>query len=218
MNPKIEIAKALAVLCELTGTELSSTAMDMMVNDLLEYPLGNVMKALERCRKELKGRLTLAAIIDCIDTGLPNADEAWALVVEGLRNEAVTIVIPEIAQLAAGTARELWLGRDQTGARMAFREAYNRLQHEKQGQPIKWVVEAGTDKEQREARIREAVQLGRINHERALVYLPDTATETREMLLTGNLLSDEQKRLGQQNTGKLIALLAEKMSIPSDAA
>ena len=128
-KPKaLQILEAVAVAAELTGTELSDVAKGAMVEELAAHDLQTVLNALNRCRKELTGRLTLAAILQRLETGLPSADEAFGMLLEGWRNEDLTVVVPEIAMQAAGNgAYELFAANDKTGARMAFRESYERM-------------------------------------------------------------------------------------------
>ena len=153
-DKEIRIVEALAVCAELTGTQLSDAAMNAMVEDLLAYDTGTVLAALNRCRRELAGRLTLAAILQRLDTGLPSADEAFGLLAEGWRNEALTVVVPEIAMQAAGMgAFGLFQAGDKTGARMAFREAYVRLAADVR--EARWTVSAGSDREQRTRAVTE---------------------------------------------------------------
>ena len=78
---KPSILKAIAVTAELTGTELSEAALRVMAGDLDTYPEAAVLRALDRCRRELKTRLTLAAALERIEgqDGRPGADEAWAI-------------------------------------------------------------------------------------------------------------------------------------------
>lgn len=205
------ILKAITVICEMTDTQWSVAATKMAIADLSVYPFEPVKIALQRVRRECRGRLTLAAILDCLDDGYPSADEAWAQVSDGMTSEALTIVIPEIAQLAAGEARTLWINGDKYGARMAFTKMYDRMKAQQQGAACKWVIEAGTDKEQRDAKVKEAVEMGRIQTQRALGYLADHSPETRELLQTGKVLTPEQRQLGQKNTGRLLSLLADKI-------
>ena len=61
MMPHEQILQAIMVTAELTGAELSPAAQAVMVDDLMAYPLPAVLSALTRCRRELTGRLTLAA-------------------------------------------------------------------------------------------------------------------------------------------------------------
>lgn len=215
MGNKIEIAQALAVAAELTGTALSEMAFDVMVSDLAEFETDAVLNALNRCRRELTGRLTLAAVLERIDNGLPSADEAWGMLVEGLKDECVTVVVPEIAQQAAGNgASELFLSGDKTGARMAFKEAYSRLSVKiNQAEGVKWVVSRGYDAEQAKTAIMEAVRQGRISKDAALMALPSQADDEREKLETGRVLTLEQKQAHKQRIAPILKLIAEKKAM-----
>ncbi|OSI16525.1 hypothetical protein BWD09_07115 [Neisseria dentiae] len=218
MGNKIEIAKALAVTAELTATELSDMAMEAIVEDLAVYETAAVLKALNRCRRELSGRLTLAAVIERIDTGLPSADEAFGMLVEGWKNEALTVVVPEIAMKAAGNgAHELFLANDKTGARMAFRDAYQRFAADLQinGGAVKWFVSKGSDRNHQVQAVMEAVRLGRLKQDEAAKYLPCEAAEERLLLTENRLLTNEEKQTALKHTGKLLKLLKSKMVVQS---
>ena len=65
------IARAIVVAAEITGTELSPTTLGVMVSDLGAYSEEQVLAAIDRCRRELTHRLTLADIISRIDDGRP---------------------------------------------------------------------------------------------------------------------------------------------------
>ena len=90
---KASILKAVAVTAELTGAELSETALRVMAADLDSYSETAVLRALDRCRRELKARLTLGAVLERIEEqdGRPGADEAWAIAL-GALDEADTVV------------------------------------------------------------------------------------------------------------------------------
>ena len=208
---ELAIIQALTVCAELTGTQLSEAAFDVMVDDLMAYEAQSVLAALNRCRRELTGRLTLAAILQRLDTGLPSADEAFGMLVEGWRNEALTVVVPAIAMQAAGNgAQELYFSGDKTGARMAFREAYERLAADVQGKTA-WFVSAGNDRDQRSAAVMAAVKAGRLEQQQAAGYLPHEAAAERLLLAENRVLLPAEKAAAQQHTGKLLALLADKM-------
>ena len=49
---------------EVMGTELKPASIMLMTDDLADYPLDSVLSALKRCRREISGRLTLAAIVE----------------------------------------------------------------------------------------------------------------------------------------------------------
>ena len=173
-----KILEAVSVTAELTGADLSENAKAAMVEELLPFGVGKSLDALNRCRRELTGRLTLAAILQRLDTGLPSADEAFGLLAEGWRNEALTVVVPEIAMQAAGMgAFGLFQAGDKTGARMAFREAYGRLAADVR--EARWTVSAGSDREQRTRAVEAAVRDGRLDAHRAAAYLPSEAAEAR---------------------------------------
>lgn len=191
---ELAIIQALTVCAELTGTQLSEAAFDVMVDDLMAYEAQSVLAALNRCRRELTGRLTLAAVLQRLDTGLPSADEAFGMLVEGWRNEALTVVVPAIAMQAAGNgAQELYFGGDKTGARMAFKGAYERLAANVQSKAA-WFVSAGNDRDQRSAAVMAAVKAGRLEQEQAAAYLPSEAVEERLMLTENRTLTLEEKQ------------------------
>lgn len=209
----VAIDEALTVCCEMTATELSAAAKAAVIEDLLAYETGQVLKALNRCRRELTGRLTLAAILDRIDTGLPSADEAFGMLAEGWRNEALTVVVPVIAMQAAGNgAWDLFAAGDKTGARMAFRDSYGRLAAEIRagGGRADWFVSKGHDREHQTRAVMEAVKLGRLSQREAAAYLPSEAGEERYLLETGKVLTEEQRRIGRQVTADLLALLDKR--------
>lgn len=222
-DKEMKIAQALAVCAELTNTQLSPAAMNVMVDDLLVYPLPDVMTALQRCRRELSSRFTLAEILARLPNQLPQADEAWALVFEAWQNEAVTVVLPEIAQLAAGSSRAFVMldQKDKTAARMAFKTAYEKMRGEvlASGEKPKWTISAGSDSVNRECVLLQAVKDGKLSREEVGYYLPNTAIETR-LLLTANVdvalivdkkakpLSNEE---GRARVAELIAYLDDQM-------
>lgn len=173
MNPRV--IKAIAVTAELTGTELSESAIRVMEADLAAYPEANVLQALDRCRKELKGRMTLAAILERVAEcdGRPGSEEAWAIALAS-NDEAETVVWTEEIALAMSVASPLLEARDKVAARMAFCEAYERIVRvaRQAGIPCHWVASLGTDAGRRATALASAVQVGRIAHSQALQYLP----------------------------------------------
>lgn len=207
-DKEIRIAQALAVCAELTGTQLSDAATNAMLDELLAYDTGTVLAALNRCRRELTGRLTLAAILQRLDNGLPSADEAFGLLAEGWRNESLTVVVPEIAMQAAGMgAFGLFQAGDKMGARMAFREAYTRLAADVR--EARWTVSAGSDREQRTRAVAEAVKVGRLTAQRAAAYLPAEAVEER-LQLAGQKLLPHEREAGRRQAAGILAMLAGK--------
>ncbi len=170
-----EITRALAVTAELTGTELSRVAMQAMEADLSQYPAQAVLHALNRCRRELTGRLTLAAILDRLNAvdGRPTANEAWAIALRGF-DESQTIITNEEINEGMRSARSILDAGDEVGARMAFRDAYERIvaMNRDSGVAPKWYPSLGSDKRLREMAIVDAAEKGLIDGEHYLPMLP----------------------------------------------
>lgn len=174
-----EITKALAVTAELTGTELSAISLKAMEAELSQYPVRAVLDALNRCRRELTGRLTLAAVLERINAidGRPTANEAWAIALRGF-DEAQTIVTNEEINEAMHAARPVLDAGDEVGARMAFRDAYERIVslNRANGDVPKWYPSLGTDKRLREMVIADAASKGLIDSTHYLSLLPPRIT------------------------------------------
>lgn len=162
---KASILKAVAVTAELTGAELSETTLRVMAADLDSYSETAVLRALDRCRRELKARLTLAAVLERIEEqdGRPGADEAWAIAL-GALDEADTVVWTDEMAQAFAVAQPVLEARDKVGARVAFRDAYDRLVREAReaGRGCRWVASIGHDATRREAALTQAVERGRV--------------------------------------------------------
>lgn len=110
-----------------------------------------------------------AHIIDQIEKasktdGRPGAEEAWAIALAG-KSEAETVVwTNECAQAWFAALPVMNMG-DEVGARMAFKESYNRmvLEARNRREPVSWEVSEGFDKERRRVAIASAIDAGRIN-------------------------------------------------------
>lgn len=182
------LLQALAVTAEVCGTEFSEPAARAIVARLSAYPLESVLKALDKCQTEVTGRLSLAAIIGRIDDGRPSADEAWSIAILA-GDEAATVVWTTETAKAYWAAAALLEGGDKVGARMAFRDVYEReVSNARQaGTVAKWEATLGTDPYQREQAITQAAELNRIGREHAkglLPYLgnPETFTEVKRLV------------------------------------
>ncbi len=172
MKRGVEVLKAIAATAELTGTELSEAALLVFEADLSGYPEDQVIAALTRCRRELCGRLTVADVIDRISSavGHPTANEAWGLVLASI-DESETVVWTEQIAEAAAIARPIFDAGDEVGARLAFRDAYERIVREA-GDAPRWLPSLGNDVERREAALDRAVRSGRLTPQHAAGLLP----------------------------------------------
>lgn len=176
MSASLPVLQALAVTAELTGTQLSAGAAKVLADDLAGYPEDQVLGALARCRKELRGRLIVSDVISRLADGRPGPEEAWSMLPF---DEAQTTVWTEEMTGAWGVALPLIEDGDRIAARMAFLETYrSRVQNARDtNTPVKWTVSFGHDQHGRQPAIDEAVNAGRISRSRALQlgYEPTTA-------------------------------------------
>lgn len=168
MEPTKTLLEAIAVTAELTGTNLSEPAAKVMARDLAAYPERQILAALTRCRRELKGRLTIADVVTRLEDGRPGPEEAWAMIP---KDEATSVVWTREMAEAYGIAQSLL--ENPVQARMAFLEAYReRVRQARDAHvPIQWEPSLGHDPMGRDAILQEAVAKGRLTapHARALV-------------------------------------------------
>lgn len=158
-----ELAGALCATAETLGQSLSASAAELMAQDLAEYSEDQIAGALQACRRELTGKLTLAAILQRINAadGRPGRDEAWAIALQGSDERETVVMTAEIQKALIAATPILRLG-DKVGARMAFLSAYDRYCAEarNQGAPVKWEVSLGFDPDRRRTAIEDAQRQG----------------------------------------------------------
>lgn len=169
--PSAALLEAVAVTAELCGRTFSEPAARVFVADLEAYPEGAVLKALTRCRKEVRGVLTVADVVQRIDDGRPGPDEAWAMVP---KTEHDSVVWTAEMAAAFAIAAPLLGDGDTIAARMSFREAYKRLCDDARdtGKPIEWTASLGHNQHGRQVALEQAAKLGRIGHQQANALLP----------------------------------------------
>jgi hypothetical protein len=164
------LLQAVAVTAELCGRTFSPEAAAVFVSDLDGFSEPALLAALKRCRREVRGVLTVQDVVSRIDDGRPGAEEAWAMVP---KDEATTVVWTDEMREAYGVASML-LQDDAIGARMAFREAYTRLVSDARANaiPTKWSASLGHDSRSRDVVLLDAVAKGRLSFEHAKEFAP----------------------------------------------
>lgn len=171
-----ELAGAICATAETLGQTISATTAKLMAEDLASCNPADIQSALRSCRKELTGKLTLAAILGRIQAtdGRPGKDEAWAIALQS-SDEFDTVVMTDEIQVALGAARPVLNIGDKIGARMAFISSYERLvsKAREEAIPVNWHVSIGFDANRRIEAISAAVQMKRIPRERGDLYLAD---------------------------------------------
>lgn len=167
----VALLQALAVTAELTGTELSEPAARAMLADLQPYPLAHVLPAIDRARREIKGRLTLAAILERLDDGRPGPNEAWAMIPQ---DEGGSVVWTDEMAHAYGIAQPLIAAGQIIQASMTYREVYAETVARARADrvPVRWTPSLGHDPRSRAAALETAVRMGRLSQSQATALLP----------------------------------------------
>lgn len=108
-----------------------------------------------------------------------SADEAWAIALQAI-DERNTVVWNDAISEAFAIAKDVL--PDRVGARMAFKNAYERIlscieSHDK----LKWYPSIGTCKETREEALKRAVDDGRLKRDHVDGLLPPPKTANKEI-------------------------------------
>jgi hypothetical protein len=175
------IADQVAALGLAMGDDPSTERLLVYAEDLCDIPEGRLARAFLRARREYEYlRLPPVAFIrrmagvDAPSDGRPGPEEAWARMPKGERVEEDSIVWCEEERSAYGACRGLLLNGDQIGARMAFKERYEKelAEARREGRPARWTASMGYDIEHRLTTLSTAVQEGRMSLESALEFVP----------------------------------------------
>ncbi len=154
---------ALMATAEVMGSEIKPNVAIVMVDDLSMYPLGDVLQALTRIRREHTGKLTLKVILDILAPagGWISANEAWAIALPAADEAATVVWTQEIAK-AWAIAKPILDAGDKVGARMAFIPAYERFvdQAKRESRDPQFEISAGWDASLRELAVKNAVTAG----------------------------------------------------------
>lgn len=205
------VLKAIAATAELTGTEISEAALLVFESDLSAYPESDVLAALTRCRRELRGRLTISDVLDRISAagGHPTANEAWALVISS-QDEAETVVLTDQVAEAAAVAQPIIDSGDEVGARMAFRDAYDRIIRDRQDAP-RWFPSLGTNVAKRQIALERAVLAGRLQKTHIDGLLPPPPPNEKGQVIVGLLSGDipSQMPRDQEFKSRIATLLKQ---------
>jgi hypothetical protein len=176
---------------------ISSGAKAMFFKAMASYSIEQFRMALNgHCMDKQRGRFTPkpADIIEQIEgmtggDGRPSDDEAWAIALTS-QDEADTVVWTNETAEAFGICQPVMATGDKVGARMAFKDAYNRLvtAARQSGQKVQWTASLGWDMERRTKVIEKAVTAGLLPAPTATALLPnysagEPATECPQGLL-----------------------------------
>lgn len=123
-------------------------------------------------------------------SGMPTADEAWAIALQSYDENNTVVWTQQIAN-AYSASYEILAAGDKVGARMAFRSAYER--ECELDESLTWIVSLGHDPARRADAVHQAVTEGLLTDEAAQRYLPDNSPAGPIAgLLTGNVVEFPQ--------------------------
>lgn len=142
-----EIIKMLAATYAVIGQEASDLQIQTVASDLQPYSVEAIAEALTRCRKELRGKMALADILERIPGEHPGVEESWGVMHKALNNESVSLCATQPMLTAYGAC----VGLDNVAARMTYKEAYQRevAQARARNQRPYWMPSLGDDKQGR---------------------------------------------------------------------
>jgi len=191
------IIRAVQSAVQLIGRDLSADALEIFVSELLPYGEAAALAAIERTRREVSHRFTIADVLDRMPNGHPGAEEAWATVSKGLNDEDETLVMTEPMRVAFSAA--LNLQSDEIAARQAFKEVYQREVAQARARRDlfpRFSVSLGHDAQRREVKIKEAVIAGKLAAERAAPMIGYDPVELKALEPPKEvpLIGEEKKR------------------------
>lgn len=153
----------------LKGQPLTGGQKAIFFKALAAHPLDAVRAGLDAHVKDPERGRFLPMPADIIaqilakvaNDGRPGADEAWAIALRAADESDTVVWTAEMAQAWEACRPVMSLG-DEVGARMAFRDAYNRLVASARADGIApaWAASLGFDAERRALAIGAAVQRG----------------------------------------------------------
>lgn len=171
----------LTILAEAFGEPLTEERQEIYCASLTNIEYDRLSIAFRRALSELTWFPKIAELREfagvcsrASNDGRPGPEEAWARMPKGERMEEDSVVWCEEERAAYAACRPLLLEGDQIGARMAFKERYERelVAAHAEGRPVYWSISAGYDMEQRLSTLSSAVQERRISLTAALNFVP----------------------------------------------
>lgn len=167
----VTLLQAVAVTAELCGRVFTEPAAKVFVDDLCAYPEHQVLGALRRCRREVRGILTVQDVVSRLEDGRLGAEEAWAMLP---KTEADSVVWTTEMAEALRICQPLLDDGDTVAARMSFKQAYDRIVAcaRDAGRAPDWQISLGHDPKGRDQALREAVERGRITLKHAQAAHP----------------------------------------------
>lgn len=165
MHPtdKAKFSRILATMAEVYGRTITPELTAVYWSVFSKYPMEQIEQAARKHVETAKFFPSPAELLEYMPAARANqhvgADEAWSIAIESFDEERTVVMTPQISE-ARGVALPIYQSGDEIGARVAFRDAYNRIV-KTAGEPV-WFVSAGHDGARRADAIARAASMGRI--------------------------------------------------------
>ena len=175
------VINQLTILGEAFGERWTEERQEIYCTSLLDIPQERLRVAFKRACSELKWFPKIAELRELAgflpgsaNDGRPGPEEAWARMPKGDRMEEETIVWCDEERDAYGACRPLLREGDHIGARMAFKERYEREVSNARAQRrnVHWAISTGFDMESRLTTLADAIKQKRISTVGALPFVP----------------------------------------------
>lgn len=219
-------AETWAFAWEQVGKAITPGAIELAFEALRDYQLADIRRALTvHLRDPQRGRFAptvsdISAVLEPVNgQAWPSSDEAWSICVRTF-DESDTVVVTDEIMRAREAAQPIMDIGDEVGARMAFRDTYDRLVGAAKfsGTPPRWWVTHGSDPNLRRQRITEAVELRRLPRS-ALDALPGTQASISDTIrvLEHVVKTDPDRRDQAEKARGMLASLKDILATKSAA-
>lgn len=163
-----EFIALLTATMEVYGHRTSPEAIAIWCAALSRYALADIRRALSaHVQNAGSGRFApkpadIIGVLQEMD-GRPGAEESWARLSHAIGDECATIVLTAEERAAFFAADAI--PEDKIAARMAFKETYTKAVQEARaaGRPVEWGAILGFDVAERESKLIEAAERGRLS-------------------------------------------------------
>jgi hypothetical protein len=180
---KVKFSKIMATVADVYDKQVTAIVLKAFWSQLKNFEIDVVDKAFTKWLGTEERFPTPAGIKRYVPSeNNPShygADEAWTLALKSM-DESETVVLTDEIMQARAIAWETYVSGDKTGARMAFRDAYERL-IEGAENPT-WFVSLGHDPGKRTEAVTKAVEQGLLPKETLKKYRIEAPTVTVKQL------------------------------------
>jgi hypothetical protein len=188
--------------------QIEKSSIAIFWDFLSDYDIGDVDRAFRLHLRFSKYFPTIAEIIEHIPNANAHkhvgADEAWVIAKQAMDPSNSVCATDEILQ-AMDIAQQVYNYRDENPARMAFREAYNRIVKNSATKP-QWFMSIGEDKSQAESVALKAVQLGRLPAGTEVKHRIEAPTTSVTALIEGYVAKVNVRKDHMENIKKMLVV------------